>query len=178
MHLRDNINAPHRLENDDTYEESPRQSLRRSRAQPPRRYVDYNPNLPPASFPTLDEPRVPEKADTEVLEEKGQTIQSQPTPSNEDSGNHSDPDKQDTEARVDLKDVPNYSLEGWVLVEEDRHPIYVSWVASNGDYNPVYTRNMDIMAHAGNDTSLVYSDMEDSDSEVVNFPDEGAMKVG
>ncbi|ODM16724.1 hypothetical protein SI65_07689 [Aspergillus cristatus] len=176
MRLRGTVNAPQRLKDEAAYEEHPRQSLRRSRAPPPHQYVDYNPNLPPAAFPTLDEPRVPEKRDKKAFRQ-GNTTQRQDEPrrepQNRDSRIHNGSGRKSMKAEVDVKAAPDKLQEGWVLVDGNDRPISVSWVASNGDCNPIYTRNMDMMASA--DTPL-HCDVEGSDYEMDHSPDGGGIK--
>lgn len=79
-------------------------------------------------------------------------------------------------AEVDVKAAPDKLPEGWVLVDGNDCPISVSWVASNGDCNPIYTRNMDIMASANSNTPL-HCEVEDSDYEMDHSPDGGGMNV-
>lgn len=77
-----------------------------------------------------------------------------------------------------MRAKPEKLPESWVMVDGDDHPITVSWVASNGGYNPIYTRNMDMMAETDSDTSFAYRDVDDSDYEMDSSPDGGGIKVG
>lgn len=181
MRLRGTVSAPQRLKGETTYKECPRQSLRRSRDPSLHRYIDYNPNLPPAAFPTLNEPRVSGKRDKKAPRQ-GNATQHQDEPrrkhQNRDDRVRNGRDRENITAGVNARAKPETLPEGWVMVDGDDHPIAVSWVASNGDYNPIYTRNMNMMANTDSNTSFAYGDVEDSDYEMDISPDGGGMKVG
>lgn len=151
MQLRGAVKAPRRLENETAYEEIPRVA-RRTRGRMTRRCVDYNPNLPPAAFPTLEKPRLSQEHDNESTGQDGTTIpdnkRAPVTPvHNHNAYNLGDNIKM---AERDLAGIPSDSLE--------------SSIASNGDLNPIYQKNMMKMANAG-DAPAIYEDMDDSDSE-------------
>ncbi|KAL5364043.1 hypothetical protein BJX96DRAFT_187521 [Aspergillus floccosus] len=60
MRLRDSVRPPERYKADEFYAPFTPKSARERSSQPVPTYVDYNQNLPPAAFPTLDRPRATE----------------------------------------------------------------------------------------------------------------------
>lgn len=109
----------------------------RHRAQPIRpRIVEHNPNLPPASFPTLNEPR----------------------PSGEDAaGQPNQPGNANVDARLPGESRRSLLINGQYL---ENH------VASNNPQNPIYARNMRVMAGARGTDSNADSAFMSSDTEV------------
>lgn len=104
--------------------------------------VEYNPNLPPAPFPTLDKPR------PSGVNKTGQS--SQP-------------------GHLDNVNVNDGSRRAFGQGVSNNGQYLENYLASNNDRNPTYTRNVQIMAHAcDNDpnTDLKYMS-SDSESGVV-----------
>lgn len=159
---------PQRLEYEQLHEDSLQQKLHRSKASATPHYIDYDPSLPPAAFPTLDQPRVPQKVNGQVSG-NGTTVQANDdekrAPQDRGGRIHNGAGKTNKIMEIDLSDIPNNLVE--------------NYIASNGDLNPIYVRNMDVMAKAGQDTSLAYGDMEDSESDcaIVASPKNEATKV-
>lgn len=168
MKLRGTVKVPQRLENETAYEKSPRQVRRRAKDRAPRQYIDWNPNLPPAAFPTLERPRTPQKVGDRIsIQDRtihpdhkgGHATRSQ------DGGTRNGSDKTKT-AGVRLSALISDSFE--------------NSVASNGDLNPIYEKNMAQMTNAGEESASVNQDMEDSDPEHTTADDLclGTSKVG
>lgn len=168
MRLRGVVRAPQRLEYEQFHEDNLQQTLHRSKGSAPPHYIDYDPSLPPAAFPTLDRPRVPQKANGQASGHS-KTVQANDdekcAPPGRDSRIHNGAGKTNKIMGIDISDIPSNLVE--------------NYIASNGDLNPIYVRNMDIMAKAGQDPSLAYCDMEDSesDSAIVACPRKEATKV-
>lgn len=151
MQLRGAVKAPQRLEDETAYDR-PQEVVRRTKGRVPRRYVDYNPNLPPAAFPTLEEPRISQEPDNKSTVQDEATLPGDKrTPvtlfHTRKAHNVCDNIKM---AEKDLAGITSDSLE--------------SSIASNGDLNPIYEKNMTKMANAGK-TPSIYEDMNDSGSE-------------
>lgn len=113
----------------------------RHRKPPVRpKIVDYDPNLPPAPFPTLDQPR------PKGSNEAGQISQT----------------KCPKKAKVNHKPEGASTAVGVGRVPTAGQSLENHMASNNGD-NPVYARNMEIMAKAGehdanNDASFMTSD--------------------
>lgn len=151
MRLRGPIKASQRMENENADESShPQQKRHRPKSQDLSRYIDYNPNLPPAAFPTFDQPRVPDNHARKVQPmqtagEGGRAL------SRRSSGSRNDLRKRNKVAGVDLNGIPG--------------DVLGNFIASNGDLNPIYVKNMSIMARASQSpSSCVHREMEDSDT--------------
>lgn len=168
MELRGTVKIPQRLEDETAYEKNPRQVRRRAKDRAPRQYIDWNPNLPPAAFPTLERPRTPQKVGDRIsIQDRtihpdhkgGHATRSQ------DGGTRNGSDKTKT-AGVRLSALISDSFE--------------NSVASNGDLNPIYEKNMAQMTNAGEESASVNQDMEDSDPEHTTADDLclGTSKVG
>ena len=166
MRLRGPVKAGQRLENENAVESShPQQKQHRSKSQDPSRYIDYNPNLPPAAFPTFDQPRIPHgqahQAQTiTTAGEGGRTL------SRRSRGSRNDLRKRNKVAGMDLSGIPSDLLG--------------NCIASNGDHNPIYVKNMGIMARAGQSpSSIVHREMEDSDTNdaIIDAPGREMPKV-
>lgn len=152
MRLRDTVRPPKRFEAEEEYF-VPRSKRRRSTqggSQNQPTCVEFNPDLPPAAFPTLDKPRV--DGGTHGDGENKQDASSQITGSqqregvlNKDNGNGKE------KARIDLDEIPIDEIE--------------NRIASNDYLNPIYARNMALLAtypEVGR-----FRDMEDSDPDEV-----------
>ena len=151
MRLRGPVKASQRMENEGVNEASHNQQKQlRSKSQDLSRYIDYNPNLPPAAFPTFDQPRVPDGHARQVQSiqtagEGGRAL------SRRNSGSRNDLRKRNKVAGVDLSGIPD--------------DVLGNCIASNGDLNPIYVKNMSIMARASQSpSSFVHREMEDSDT--------------
>ena len=138
------------------------QHLRREERRPESTHsqVRSNPRLPPAAFPTLDEPRKAGEtgqkrgnsgrireagADSKYLEHPMSRNQNSPSLGGRRAGN------MNAIAVIDYRKVP-----------EDR---FDNYVASNIIFNPVYRMNMETMAGLAEDTIFTNKDLDDSDTE-------------
>ena len=145
------MKASQRMGNENADESShPQQKKHRSKSQGLSRYIDYNQNLPPAAFPTLYQPRVPDgharqAQTTQTVHEGGRTL------SRRSSGSRNDLRKRNKVAGADLSGISS--------------DVLGNCIASNGDLNPIYVKNMSIMARASQSpSSCVHREMEDSDT--------------
>ncbi|KAL4873778.1 hypothetical protein BDV12DRAFT_192220 [Aspergillus spectabilis] len=161
MQLRATVRLPQRLEQDSLYMPPSRLSLRgekKTNTQTPR-YIDYNPNLPPAAFPTLDRPRGPvsetqdgdnaaeETGGNKDMRRKAKRRNTRASLDNLSMLTKSTPDQKEVFGTSSLEDIPVDELD--------------NYMASNGEHNPVWASNMTRMASAGQDSML--EGMEDSD---------------
>lgn len=153
MKLRGTVKVPQRLENETAYEKNPRQVRRRAKGQTPRQYIDWNPNLPPAAFPTLERPRTPQKVDDRI------SIQDR-TIHLDDKGGHATP-SQDGGASNGSDKTKTAAVRLSALISDS----FENSVASNGDLNPIYEKNKAQIINAEEESSSVNQDMDDSDSE-------------
>ena len=113
--------------------------------------VEFDPSLPPAAFPTLDIQR--ERRSSHAKGIHGRDSQPTKDASRDLFSNRRGGQDGDEAERVDFQGIPLDHLE--------------SYVASNGEQNPVYVGNMAILgALKGNSTSSLEKEMEDSDLEV------------
>ncbi|KAJ5793847.1 hypothetical protein N7457_000446 [Penicillium paradoxum] len=152
MKLRDSIRAPLRYGEDDDFDESRRTSLRygcddffddsvelgesgRPRPQKkrkPNNYVPFNPNLPPAAFPTLDRPQPARD----------------PTRQNR-AGDDKEDDRQAN--GILLPPLNERSAPALAPLEMEDVPMsrFEDHIGSNNMDNPVYARNVELasMAH-------------------------------
>ncbi|GAD96561.1 hypothetical protein AOR_1_1024194 [Paecilomyces variotii No. 5] len=155
MRLRDRVRPPQRFESELFYQPTPQRSLRRPAPAQPA-YIDFNPNLPPAAFPTLTTPRPPEKIQSQS-QGNGQRdkdhegdIQMDDAPGSSQGTlyHHADTETDDELEGIPMEDVDNY-------------------LASNGPQNTVYSRNMAIMAESDNESSAS-TVIDDMDGDVEN----------
>ncbi|KAL4795660.1 hypothetical protein BDV19DRAFT_388979 [Aspergillus venezuelensis] len=170
MRLRNVVRSPQRLEQDASYNPMPKKkkSKSKSKASPveeksPRpRFIDFNPNLPPAAFPTLDAPRPP----THHAHGDGDPSGRNRTEDNAVAGDRqgsmlenldrlsllTNPDGHSGRSLSPARDIPMDDLD--------------NVMASNGDLNRTWMSNMSRMAAAANDKdSGLGTEMEDSDSD-------------
>ncbi|KAH8426212.1 uncharacterized protein LDX57_003959 [Aspergillus melleus] len=142
MKLRSTIRPPKRLYSEEyvsTYSEVNLRRTPKSIERPP--IIEFNPNLPSAAFPTLDNSRSPE--------------------SNADSF---DSCEDISEEEMDFEDFTFTEIE--------------NLKASNGPLNPIYVRNMELMANAGCSPShMDYLDMQDSDGDEIDDGLDGGPSV-
>ncbi|KAL1856707.1 hypothetical protein Plec18170_003678 [Paecilomyces lecythidis] len=152
MRLRDRVRPPQRFESELFYQPT----LRRPATPAQPTYIDFNPNLPPAAFPTLTIPHPPEKRQSKFhgneqrhKDHEGD-IQMDDAPGSPQRTlyRHIDRETDDELEDVPVEDVDNY-------------------LASNGPQNRVYSRNMAIMAESDHDSSTSTA-MDDTDEDVAN----------
>ncbi|KAL4880892.1 hypothetical protein BJY04DRAFT_218731 [Aspergillus karnatakaensis] len=180
MQLRKTVRPPQRLEQDSLYAPSSRQMLRREKkatTQNPR-YIEYDPKLPPAAFPTLDRPHEP-VPETQNGERGAQ----------QSGGGDCHEDIPSTAKRSDK----GTSLESLSILTKTPLPqngdfqhSFLSRIsadqlenlkASNGRFNPIWMNNMAKMA-ATRQNDLVLEDMEDSDlDEVMGGTESSSVKI-
>ncbi|KAL3494498.1 hypothetical protein BJX62DRAFT_234372 [Aspergillus germanicus] len=146
MRLRETVRLPERLHQDHVYLPLSQKSLRKPKNEPKPRFSEFNPNLPPAAFPTLDSRRADDNERAHTNDDRTTARKSleaicQLTKSG---------DQKDAPTRDELEDMPMNVLE--------------NYMASNGDMNPIYVSNMAKMAAAGQGLSATDS-MEDSDAD-------------
>lgn len=156
MRLRSHIRPPQRLVDEIQNGAAAAGSLRQATSPPRPPFIDFNPNLPPAAFPTLSAPR-PASSDANgphadsnrpaaTRHDEGRTgtgrIQGSGTGNCAKTSNHRIGDE--------LADVPMELLD--------------NYAASNGDQNPTYRRNLTMMA-ACNDERAEPLGMSDSEEE-------------
>lgn len=153
MRLRGVVKVPQRLENETAYEKSPQPMLRRTKGQMPRRYIDWNPDLPPAAFPTLEQPRTPQEVDDQI------SIQDRAI-NPDDEGGHVTPIRDDG-IRNDSGKTKVTGVSSSALISDSLQ----SSVASSGNLNPIYEKNMVTMTNAGEESASGNQDMDDSDPE-------------
>jgi len=149
MRLRDSIRPPKRFDAEEFYTPDSYQPHRRAVPKGKAQYIDFNPDLPPAAFPTLEWPRVSE---VRKIATQNQENGIQPMEGVEQTGENNEKKATDkeNENEVDFEHVPMDELE--------------NYVASNAELNPIYVRNMAIMEASEEDP---YMDMEDSDEETM-----------
>jgi hypothetical protein len=177
MRLRDSIRAPQRY-GEDEYETSSRISLRhgyddsfddsmelgesgRPRPQKRRRLntVPFNPNLPPAAFPSLSRPQ-PGRDSTISAQNRGDGDSQQNM-----QGGQVAPDLHG-DGSTTADPLPPYGMEGVPINQFENH------LASNNMDNPVYARNVNMARMTGMDVALGSEDMDTSpDSDDDTLPD-------
>ncbi|EIT78809.1 hypothetical protein BDV35DRAFT_79275 [Aspergillus flavus] len=162
MRLRDSVRPPERYESEHFYTSLGQKSLRQNRNTNRPPYIDFNPNLPPAVFPTLDlhRPEVPE-SDKGAQRRGGEEADNATTPQHgrEQAGNHGET-KDNNVTRVDLEDISISQVE--------------NYVSSNGDLNQVYIQNMATMAAV--DSSSVSDGLHD-ETDGIDVHDESAHEI-
>lgn len=150
MRLRESIRPPQRFDNEEFITPGSQQSLRQAGSQGRPPYVDFNPRLPPAAFPSLESPCAGEmeldskngQGSVQHAHDTGQSGKSQSQHHSSESENG----ESDKEMRDSFEDIPMDAIENALV--------------SNGELNPVYVKNMAIMASP---VDSPYEDMEDSD---------------
>ncbi|KAF7597606.1 hypothetical protein BBP40_000084 [Aspergillus hancockii] len=153
MKLRESIRPPERYESENFYSPMSRRPLRQLKPQVAPSYIDFNPNLPPAAFPTLNYPR-PAIPSTNGEDEQSSAGTSPYQPCGQ-SGHHGGAIANNG-TRADFEVIPANQIE--------------NHMASNGNMNPVYVQNMATMAAAG--TSSTDIDMDSSETDAVEHYDE------
>ncbi|GAQ10645.1 hypothetical protein ALT_7966 [Aspergillus lentulus] len=151
MRLRESIRPPERFNSELIITPSRKKTLRESRNPRTPRFIDYNPNLPPAAFPTLDPANLSQsrtgEQDRAEVEQNGVAKALQRDASSID---FHEGDTEDKETWEKLDDISIDELE--------------DLIASNVELNPIYVKNMEIMATAETSSSSDM-DMEDSDPD-------------
>ena len=149
MRLRETIRPPQRYDNEDFI--TPQRSLRQARRQARPSSVAFNPNLPPAAFPSLERPRPGKQCDDRKSQVSLQYAGNSERPG-QSQGQHqrseTENGENDRETRDDFEDMPMDEIE--------------NTIASNGELNPTYVKNMAMMASSVDNP---YEDMEDSDPD-------------
>ncbi|KAL4766456.1 uncharacterized protein BDW70DRAFT_165595 [Aspergillus foveolatus] len=155
MNLRKSIRLPQHFNPDHFYGPMSRRSLRGDDRKKPA-YIDYNPDLPPAAFPTLERPRAAIYGhDIHQRDNDEDRL-------NKASRRNSRRSLDDLCASVNLKGKREASPTAHVReIPLDQLDNYV---ASNGELNPIWVSNMARMAAAGKDADGDM-DMEDTDLE-------------
>ncbi|KAF7164679.1 hypothetical protein CNMCM5623_009092 [Aspergillus felis] len=151
MRLRESIRPPERFNSELIITPSPKKTLREPRNPRNPRFIDYNPNLPPAAFPTHDPANL-----------------SQLRPGEQDRAGA----EQNCIAKAVQLDASSIEFHGrdteeketWERLEDISIDELEDLIASNGELNPIYVKNMEIMATAETSSSADM-DMEDSDPD-------------
>ncbi|KAL4944458.1 hypothetical protein BDV06DRAFT_220301 [Aspergillus oleicola] len=164
MKLRDIVRSPQRLEQDPSYNPMPQKKISKKPPQADQeevrkpQFIDFNPNLPPAAFPTLDTPRLPTHhahaaqnggSGDNALDGIGQGDMLE-------SLDHlsllTNPDDHSERSSSPARDIPMGELD--------------NAMASNGNLNTIWMSNMARIAAiaVGEDVELD-TDMDDSDSD-------------
>jgi hypothetical protein len=111
-------------------------------------YVDYNPDLPPAAFPTLDEPLPKRNSKTKERNDKVEKV-ADAQMSNTPRQSLCVPAQYETaETEDDLVDIPIGDIE--------------NYISSNGPQNPRYASNMARIARLNATSSSTSEDMKES----------------
>ncbi|KAL4900367.1 hypothetical protein BDW74DRAFT_182910 [Aspergillus multicolor] len=170
MNLRKTIRLPQRFSPDHLYAPMSSRNLRSDDIMRPP-LIEYNPNLPPAAFPTLDAPRTLRRQDHNAEQESND--EDGPDGHNQRIMRESlDDFRRLTKPDSERETSPTAHVRRIPLDQLDNH------IASNGDLNPVWVSNMARMAAAGRH-AYGGMDMEDTDPEsivtsearVSRFPD-------
>lgn len=153
MRLRDSVRPPQRYNDEEFVTPGSQQPVRQAISQLRPRQVEFNQNLPAAAFPTLERSRAGEEKhddsnDNASIQHTGE--REWPGQDSQYRSSQNEDGTTDKEMRVEFEDLPIDAIE--------------NRIASNGDLNPVYARNMAIMA---NPAENPYKDMEDSDHDDV-----------
>ncbi|KAL2853331.1 hypothetical protein BJY01DRAFT_244119 [Aspergillus pseudoustus] len=148
MRLRATIRLPERLHQDHVYLPLSQKPLRKTEDDLKPRYSEYNPNLPPAAFPTLGSVRADGNEDTETKYNR-------------------------ISARKSLEDICRLTMPvgqkdttAWEAYEDMSTTVLENNMASNGPMNATYVSNTAKMAAVGADLSIA-DGMEESDQEEV-----------
>ncbi|KAL2006422.1 hypothetical protein VTN00DRAFT_9090 [Thermoascus crustaceus] len=155
MRLRESIRPPERYASELFYQPTPQRSLRNGRNTKAANYIDFNPNHPPAAFPTLDEPRPTGSPQTQKRSEDQQTEDQNGDIHMRDatvpSGNGARPGRVNAETVDELDDIPIDEIE--------------NYLASNGPRNPIYARNMAIITECASDDGMMWGSDENDEND-------------
>ncbi|RAH40994.1 uncharacterized protein BO95DRAFT_518297 [Aspergillus brunneoviolaceus CBS 621.78] len=153
MRLRETIRLPNRLNEEAHTYTTTRRAPRRVISSYQSRADTFNPNLPPAAFPTLDRPRHP------------QLRTDDPTHEGKDNGSR----KRSYDCMINNADIDGPVLETAAEPRAECEEIPVeqidNLIVSNGELNPIYVKNMAIMAQAESESATFEKGMEDSDTD-------------
>ena len=151
MKLREKIRPPERFNHEQFYSPCSQRPLREPQKLDRPTFTPFNSDLPTAAFPTLDNAH-PSRCDDEEGYEHEQYA-STPTPFREHIRSEKKGEKEmEQDAKACLHSHPLESFE--------------NMIASNGELNPVYTRNMVILATMDRESSIDRA-MADSDIDEV-----------
>ncbi|KAL5002506.1 hypothetical protein BDV10DRAFT_202119 [Aspergillus recurvatus] len=168
MNLRKTIRLPQRFSPDHFYGPMSQRSLRGDDKKKPA-YIDYNPDLPPAAFPTLDRPRA---SGYGRHTQQGGKDEDRPDEASRRNNRRSLDDvctltkpkgQGEASPTAHVRDIPLDQLD--------------NYMASNGDLNPIWVSNMARMAAAGKD-AVGDMDMEDTDLEGTVTGECGSLSTG
>ena len=150
MRLRETIKPPTRFDCEDYYTPGSQRSLR-NRIHSSPRFIDFNPNLPPAAFPSLDRPR----ADCE----KNNGIQGKENwpPYTKEAKQVGSKGIEPRNGQIGAGGESEVEFENFTIEEIENQ------AASNGPLNKIYVRNMAIMAAISESES---EDLNMSDSDI------------
>lgn len=164
MQLRKSIRPPERFNQDQFYSPCTQRSLRVPQSQDCIHSTPFDPNLPPAAFPTLDHPSPPSLRDKERGHWKGQEADLSKRPRGQEKDDECTENKRVRGVDTGVQTRPPASGQNCIL--------------DNGDFNPVYRRNMTILANVGREPSIERYLM-DSDMDVAmnDAPDEEDIEV-
>ncbi|GFF30176.1 hypothetical protein IFM46972_02846 [Aspergillus udagawae] len=149
MRLRESIRPPERFNSELIITPSPKKTLREPTNLRIPHSIDYNPNLPPAAFPTLDPANLsqsrPGEQNRAKAEQDGVTTAVQRDASS-----------------IEFHGMDTEEKEAWEKLEDISIDELEDLIASNGELNPIYVKNMESMATAETSSS---SDMDIEDSD-------------
>ncbi|RAK98631.1 uncharacterized protein BO80DRAFT_479524 [Aspergillus ibericus CBS 121593] len=151
MRLREKIRPPERFNQEQFSSPCPQKPLREPPTPDRPRFIPFNSNLPPAAFPTLDNATPPTRDDGQEYERGRHVSTSMPAREHTKSG-HRGEKKLEEDAMACLQNHPPETFE--------------NLIASNGELNPVYMRNMAVLATMGRE-SPIDGAMADSDIDEV-----------
>ncbi|GKZ46894.1 hypothetical protein AbraIFM66951_010061 [Aspergillus brasiliensis] len=154
MKLRSRIHPPNRFSQDQYYSPCTQRSLRGAQNQDCIYSTQFDPNLPPAAFPTLDypSPLSLHNKETGHRDEEDASLSSSPS------------EQMQADGRSENKSVGKENSGVHIRPPESGEDC----IASNGDLNPVYRRNMAVFASIGRESSIE-RDMMDSDLDEDNM---------
>ncbi|KAL1999293.1 hypothetical protein VTN02DRAFT_4724 [Thermoascus thermophilus] len=149
MRLRETIRPPERYASELFYQSTPQRSLRDDGNTKALNYIDFNPNHPPAAFPTLDQP-YPTGNPQRLKRSEDQQTEDQ------------DGDVHMRDATVPSRNARPGRVSAGTVDELDHIPIdeMENCLASNGPHNPMYANNMAIMAECGSDDGMMWGSDE------------------
>lgn len=167
MQLRSSIRPPKRFNQDQFYSPCTQKSLRAPQNQENQDCIhstQFDPNLPPAAFPTLEHPSPLSLRNKETEHWNEQEDDPSKRPRKQEKGDEKTEDKRVGEANTGVQIRPLESGENCFL--------------SNGDLNPVYRRNMTILANIGRESSIERYLMDsDVDEIMADAPGEENIEV-